>query len=127
MEKEKITIDEFFQLSEKIEIKTGFVTSVEEIPKAKKLIKLTVDFGCSDIRTVVTNIRFALELKGTPVEGFNQDLFDLLLEGKHFLFVTNLKPAVLMGVESTAMILPGELERSQPASVNAGIFGNKIL
>jgi tRNA-binding EMAP/Myf-like protein len=30
-----------------------------------------------------------------------------MLAGKSLLFVTNLKPAKMMGIESTAMIMPG--------------------
>lgn len=99
--KEQIEYSEFLEVEKKLEIKTGKVTAVEDVPKSSKLIKLTVDFGDrfnEDVRTVVTNIK--------PVLG--EDYREQLLFNS-FLFITNLKPVVMMGVESTAMILPGEL------------------
>ena len=93
--KEKIEFSEFLELEKKIEIKVGTVTNVEEVPKSNKLLKLTVSFG-GDIQTVLTNIKPRLE---NPKS----------MEGYKFMFVTNLKPVVMMGIESTAMILPGNV------------------
>ncbi len=103
--KDKIKFEEFLEVEKKVEIIAGKVESVSEIEKSKKVIKLTVDFGDNDIRSVVTNIKPEL-VKLTP-EG---DHFSSLLIGKTFLFVTNLEPVTIMGVVSTAMILPGSLE-----------------
>lgn len=100
--KDLIEFTEFMEIEKKLEIKLGQITSVEDVPKSKKLIKLSVDFG-TEVRTVVTNIK--------PHLSSNSDLVD-----KKMLFITNLKPVVMMGIESTAMILPGEIEN-----------GNKIL
>jgi len=99
--KDQIEFSEFLDIEKKLEIKTGKVTEVEDVPKSSKLIKLTVEFGdrfVQDTRTVVTNIK--------PVLG--EDYKEQLLLNS-FLFITNLKPVVMMGIESTAMILPGEL------------------
>ena len=98
--KNKITFKEFIELQEKLEIKSGEIKSVVEVEKSEKLLKLTVDFGSEDIRTVVTNIK--------PLLG---ESFKERLEGKNILFVTNLEPVKMMGIESSAMILPGELEK----------------
>lgn len=98
--KDKITFNEFIELQKKLEIKSGEVKEVEEVAKSAKLLKLTVDFGNEDVRTVVTNIK--------PLLG---ESFKEKLEGKNILFITNLEPVKMMGIESTAMILPGELEK----------------
>lgn len=98
--KDKITFSEFIELEKKLEIKSGEIKEVSEVPKSNKLIKLIVDFGDDDIRTVVTNIKTALG------ESFKEKL-----EGKNILFITNLEPVKMMGIESTAMIMPGELEK----------------
>jgi methionine--tRNA ligase beta chain len=93
--KNKIKFAEFLELEKQLEITAGKVVLVEDVPKSDKLIKLSVDFG--DIRTVVTNIKPQLK---DPKS----------LEGKTFLFITNLEPVKMMGIESHAMILPGEIE-----------------
>jgi len=92
--KEQIEFTEFLEIEKKLEITIGKIIEVEEVPKAKKLLKLTVDFGEETTRSVITNIK--------------TQLGDIsILENKEMLFVTNLKPTTIMGVESTAMILPG--------------------
>ncbi len=98
--KEKIEFSEFLELEKKLEIKVGTILLAEEVPKSNKLLKLTVKFD-SESRIVVTNIKQHLvEHYGGPTGIVN----------KNFLFITNLKPVVMMGIESTAMILPGDLE-----------------
>lgn len=113
MEKEKIEFSEFLELEKKLEIKVGKIISVEDIPKSKKLIKLTVKFG-EEERTVLTNIKqYLIEIKE--------------LENKEFLFVTNLKPVTMVGIESTAMILPGEIEKGLGYITINGDNGTLIL
>lgn len=107
--KEKINFSDFLDIEKKLEITAGKVISVEDVPKSEKLIKLSVDFG--DIRTVVTNIK--------------PDLSDpKSLEGKTFLFITNLQPTKMMGIESHAMILPGEVSNITTITSSPG---TKIL
>ena len=112
--KEKIEFSEFLELEKKIEIKVGTVTHVEEVPKSNKLLKLTVSFGGSDIQTVLTNIKPHLE---NPKS----------MEGYKFMFVTNLKPVVMMGIESTAMIMPGDIENGTPLVTVNGDSGTKMM
>ena len=50
-----------------------------------------------------------------------------MLTGKRLLFVTNLKPVKMMGIESHAMIMPGELENGTPVFVVNAKPGTKIL
>ena len=108
--KDKIEFSEFLELEKKLEIRVGTVTHVEEVPKSSKLLKLTVKFG-EELQTVVTNIKPQLT---NPKS----------MENKELLFITNLKPVVMMGIESTAMILPGELPNL--VTVN-GESGTNIL
>lgn len=94
--KDKIEFVEFLDIQSKLEIKVGTIKTVTDVPKSDKLIKLEVDFDEDQFRTVVTNIKPSLG------EGYVDTL-----TGKSLLFVTNLKPVKMMGIESTAMIMPG--------------------
>ena len=114
--KDKIEFNEFLDASSKLEIKTGKIISVTDVPKSDKLIKLEVDFGEDTPRVVVTNIKPSL----------GEHYVDKL-EGYSFLFITNLKPVKMMGIESQAMIMPGELENGTPAFVVNTKPGTKIL
>ncbi|MDO4492414.1 MAG: methionine--tRNA ligase [Clostridia bacterium] len=75
---------------EKIDLRLAKVIACEEVKKAKKLLKLTVDVGGEE-RTVVSGIKkwYAPE--------------DLI--GKTVVLVANLKPVKLCGIESRGMIL----------------------
>lgn len=83
-----ITFNDF----QKIEIKIGTILSGEKIIGSEKLLKLSVDFGEEKSRQVVSGIAKTF----TAPEK---------LVGKQFLFVTNLEPRQIMGLESQAMIL----------------------
>lgn len=86
----EIGIDDFA----KVELRVAEVKSCEKVPKAKKLLKLTLDDGTGKDRTVASGIAkwYAPE--------------DLV--GKKVVVVANLKPAVLCGVESNGMILAAD-------------------
>ena len=116
--KNKIEFKEFLELESKLEIKVGTVTEVEDIPKPAKLVKLTVEFTPEDIRTVVTNIKPVLAAHDLDVKSE--------LKGFQFLFVTNLVPTTMFGVESTAMILPGQPEDGKLVRTT-GVGGTKVL
>ena len=75
---------------EKIDLRLAKVVACEEIPKAKKLLKLTLDVG-GENRTVVSGIK----------KWYTPD--DMV--GKTVVLVANLKPVKLCGVESHGMIL----------------------
>jgi methionyl-tRNA synthetase len=104
--KELIEFKDFLEIESKLEIKVGKITNVEDVPKSDKLLKLTVDFG-DEQRVVVTNIKPQLKIESA------------LLSGLMFLFVTNLKPTKIMGIESTAMIMPGELDKDLMITINS--------
>lgn len=76
----------------KLEIALGKVVSVEVIPDADKLLKLSVDVGEEVPRCIVSGIRLFFE---DPQE----------LVGKTFPFLLNLEPRIIRGVESQGMIL----------------------
>jgi methionine--tRNA ligase beta chain len=90
--KPEIDFNEFLEISNKLEVTLGRITEVERVPKSDKLLKLQVSLGENEPVTVVTNI-------GDKVSIPNY------LVGRQFYFVTNLKPAKIMGIESKAMIL----------------------
>ena len=91
-EDNRISIDDV----KKVELRVGQILHAEPVPKSKKLLKLSVDLG-TETRTIVSGIALAFP-----------DLSVLI--GKKVIVITNLKPAVLMGVESNGMILAASLE-----------------
>lgn len=115
--KELIEFKDFLEIESKLEIKVGKIANVEDVPKSDKLLKLTVDFG-DEQRVVVTNIK--------PLLKIDTELINSRLSGLMFLFVTNLKPTKIMGIESTAMIMPGELDKDLMITINS-IPGAKFL
>ncbi len=78
----------------KVELKTAKIVSCEPIPKAKKLLKLTLDDGSGKERIVASGIAKWY----TP-----EDLI-----GHTVIVVSNLKPATLCGVVSNGMILAAD-------------------
>ena len=103
--KPKINFSEFLSIQDKLEIKVGRICVVQEVPKSKKLLQLTVDFDEEYLRTVVTNIK--------------EHVFESDLINKKFAFITNLEPVTMMGIESRAMIVPGDVENGVLATVTA--------
>ena len=73
-----------------VELRTAKIIECEKVPKAKKLLKLTLDLGY-ETRTVASGIAKFYE----PAD----------LIGKKIIVVANLKPATLCGVESNGMVL----------------------
>ena len=78
----------------KVELKTAKVVACEPIPKAKKLLKRTLDDGSDTPRIVASGI----------AKWYTPD--DLI--GHTVIVVSNLKPAKLCGVESNGMILAAD-------------------
>lgn len=77
----------------KVELTAAKIIDCEAVPKAKKLLKLTLDDG-NGTRTVASGIAKFY----TPDE----------LKGKTVILVSNLKPAKLCGIESQGMILAAD-------------------
>ena len=87
-----ITIDDFA----KVKLKVGLVKTAERLPKSKKLMKIMVDLGESELRQLVAGIAESY----TPEE----------LVGRRIVVVANLQPAKLMGVESRGMLLAASID-----------------
>lgn len=89
--KDYIEFEEF----EKLDIRVGKVIECEKVPKSSKLLRFTLQVG-SETRQILSGI----SKYHTPEE----------LIGKNVLFVANLKPRKMMGLESCGMILSAEYE-----------------
>ncbi len=87
--KSEIVYDDF----DKIDIRSGVILEAEKVPKADKLLKLSIDLGF-ETRTIVSGI----------AEHFKPEE----IIGKHVLVVANLAPRKLRGIESNGMILTAE-------------------
>lgn len=74
----------------KIEFLVGQIMEAEEVEGSEKLLKLKVDFGEENLRTVFSGIKKWYK---------PNDLVD-----KKTVFVTNIKPRRIMGEMSEAMI-----------------------
>lgn len=87
-----ISFDDFL----KVDIRVGLVTSAEEVPKSKKLLKLEVNFGALGTRTIMAGV--AQHYSPTSIVGLK------------VAAVVNLAPRQMMGVESHGMLLAGHGE-----------------
>lgn len=83
-----INIEEF----KKIDIKVGKILSVEKVPDTDKLLKLSVYMGDESPRQIVSGI-------ATYFPEIN------ILVGKKCMFVANLEPRTIKGLESQGMLL----------------------
>ncbi len=84
---EKIKYDDFA----KLDLRVGKILEVENHPNADKLFVMKVDLGEEKERIIVAGLR---------AHYAKEDL-----EGRKAIFVANLEPAMLRGVESNGMIL----------------------
>lgn len=84
-----INFDDFM----KVDIRAGRIDAAERVPKSKKLLKLTVNFGSLGTRQI---------LAGVGESYAPEDVID-----KQAAFVVNLPPRKMMGLESHGMILAG--------------------
>lgn len=81
---------------QKVDLRVGTILEVENHPKADKLYVLKVDLGEPEPRTIVAGLR---------THYTHEDL-----KGKQAIFVANLEPVNLRGVESNGMILAASNE-----------------
>ena len=91
----KIGIEDFM----KVDLRVAKITDCEPVKRAKKLLKLTLNDGTGKPRTVVSGI----------AKWYKPG--DLI--GKSVIVVSNLKPAVLCGVESQGMILAADCSEDE--------------
>ncbi len=92
----KISIEDFA----KVEMRVGLVLEAEPVKGANKLLKLKVDIGEPEPRSLVAGIAEAY----TPEQ----------LIGRKVVIVTNLEPRKLRGVESNGMIVAASIEGGKP-------------
>lgn len=85
-----ITIDDFA----KVELRAGTVLEAEEVEGSDKLIKLTVDLGEDQPRTVLTGMK----------AWYSPEHF----KGRQLVFLTNLEPRKMMGMESQGMVMAAD-------------------
>ena len=86
-EEELLSIEEFGR----VKLKVATVLAAEPVPKTDKLMKLSLDAGEAEPRTVVAGIAQHYQAEE--------------LVGKQVVIVANLKPAKLRGVTSQGMVL----------------------
>ncbi len=82
-----ITIDDFM----KIHLKVAKVLEAERMPKSQRLLKLKVDAGEAEPRTILAGIAESYEPEA--------------MIGKTIVIVANLAPRKMMGIESSGMVL----------------------
>lgn len=78
----------------KLDLRVGTIIAAEKVPKADKLLKLSIDIGEAQPRTVVSGI----------AEHFAPEQ----LPGQQVVLVANLAPRKMRGVESQGMVLMAE-------------------
>ena len=86
----QITLDDFA----KVDLKVGVVLKAEKHPDADSLLIMQVDLGDGDVRQIVS--------------GISRSYTCGQMIGKHIVVISNLKPAVIRGVESQGMLLAGK-------------------
>lgn len=99
-----ITIDDFA----KVEIRVGTVLEAEEVPGSDKLIKQLVDFGDLGKKQVLSGVKKWYK----PSQ----------LAGKQLVYVVNLEPRKLLGMESEAMLICAAAEESANPGVGRAVL-----
>lgn len=79
-----------FDVVEQIDVRVGTITRAENVPKSRKLVRLTVDFGDHTRRILA------------GMQGERADLS--AIEGRQALFVVNLEPRTMAGEVSEGML-----------------------
>jgi methionyl-tRNA synthetase len=85
-----VTFDEF----KKMDLRVGEILKAEKVPGTDKLLKIEVNIGTE---------------KRTMVAGVGDTYSPDELVGKKLVIIINLKPAVIRGIESQAMLLAAEV------------------
>lgn len=104
-----ISFDEF----SKLELKVGTILEAEEVDGSEKLIKLMVDLGEEKPRQILAGIK----------KWYSPEK----LIGKQFVFVANLEPRMMMGLESNGMLLAADGKKPVPLKPSSKVPpGTKI-
>ena len=94
-ESPRIAIDDFAR----IELRVGRVVAADAVPKSRKLLRLDVEDGAG-VRQIIAGLA-----KSHQPE---------TLVGRHVVFIANLKPAKLAGLESNGMVLAASAADGTP-------------
>ena len=78
----------------KLNIRVGLIKVCEKVPKSKHLYRLAVDCGEKNMRQIITGISKFYT---------SEELVD-----KKIVVLTNLKPKIIMGLESQGMLLAAD-------------------
>lgn len=87
---ETVSFDDF----KKIDLRIGQIKSAESVPSSEKLLKLKVDFGELGEKQILAGL----------AKNYNPES----LIGTNCVFVFNLEPRPMMGLESQGMILAAD-------------------
>ncbi len=98
-EKTYATIDDVV----KVELRVGTIMQAEDVPESEKLLKFQVDFGELGTRQILAGLR----------KFYEPDQFI----GKQGVFVFNLKPRKMLGMESQGMMLVAKDSDDKPIMV----------
>ena len=91
----------------RVDLRVGRIVEIEKHPNADRLYIEKVDFGETELRTVVSGL-----VEHVPIED---------LQGRLCMFICNLKPASICKVQSTAMLLVGKNDSAlEPLVIPAG-------
>ncbi|HLV81766.1 MAG TPA: methionine--tRNA ligase [Chthonomonadaceae bacterium] len=106
----QITIEDFM----KVQLRAAEILAAEPVPNATKLLRLTVQAGPEDTRTILAGI----------AEFYQPDE----LVGRQVVIVANLQPRKMRGIESQGMLLAADvdgrailLQPDQPVPVGARV------
>ncbi len=106
-----LSFDDF----KKVEIRVGTILTAERVPKADKLVKLSVDLGEPTPRQIIAGIGLTFQ----TFEG---------LVGKQFAFVANLAPKKVFKHDSQGMILAtGEPDRLSLVQLSGPVPNGSLL
>ena len=103
-----ITLDDF----KKIELRVGKIISAERVEKSEKLLKLSVDLGEKNEAGEIAPRQI---LSGIAKKYAPEDLIN-----KQAVFIVNLEPRKLMGMESNGMLLAATNTEGLPLILSPG-------
>lgn len=98
-----ISFDDF----KKVELRVGKILSAERVEGSEKLLKLSVDFGSSSTSSGTITTQDIRQI----IAGIGKVYDSATLVGRSAVFVANLEPRTIMGLESQGMILATDDEK----------------
>lgn len=92
-----VSYDEF----KRMDMRIGTIRAIEPVPETDKLLKCMIDFGEPELRQIVSGIReYYLE-------------YEKLID-KQVLYIVNLEPRMIKGIESQGMLMAVDGNGNQP-------------